>query len=44
MGAVEGGNLGGDQSSRIIKERLPCHVGELSPFGVQTSAQQENSL
>ena len=31
VGAVGGGNLGRSQSSRSIRERLQCHVGELSP-------------
>jgi hypothetical protein len=39
-----GGNLGRSQSSRNIREHLPCHEGELSPFGVQTSARLETSL
>jgi len=33
VGAVGGGNLGRSQSSRIMRKRLPCHVGELSPLG-----------
>ena len=44
VGAVGGGNLGRDQSSRSIREHLPCHEGELSPFRVQTSAQLETIL
>jgi hypothetical protein len=31
-GAVGGGNLGRGQSSRSMREHLPCHEGELSPF------------
>ena len=45
-GSAGGGgcNLGRSQSSRSMRERLLCHEGELSPFGVQTSAQLETSL
>jgi hypothetical protein len=32
VGALGGGNLGRSQSSRSMREHLPCHVGELSPF------------
>jgi hypothetical protein len=42
--AMGGGNLFRLQSSRSIRECLPCHEVELSPFGVQTSAQVETSL
>ena len=44
VGSVGGGNLGRSQSSSSIRECLLCHVAELSPFGVQTSAQLETSL
>jgi hypothetical protein len=29
VGAVEGGTLGRGQSSRSMREHLPCHEGEL---------------
>ena len=32
VGAVGGSNLGRSQSSRSMRECLPYHVGELSPF------------
>jgi hypothetical protein len=44
MGAVGGSNLCRSQSSKSIREHLPCHLGELSLFRVQTSAQLETSL
>jgi hypothetical protein len=44
VGAVGDGNLGKNQCSRSIREYLQCHVGELSPFRVQTSARLETSL
>jgi hypothetical protein len=44
VGAVGGGNLGRSQSSGSMREHLACHEGESSTFGLQTSAQLENSL
>ena len=44
VGAIGIGNLGRSQSSKSIRVYSPCHLGELSPFGVQTLAQLETSL
>ena len=44
VGAEGASNFDRSQSSRSMRECLPCHIGELSPLPGSTSAQLETKL